>query len=190
MTLPRELMSRSAAIAALGLAVLAAIGVLGIVLGLIFAAQREDVADNLRRLAAYRSEIDATRDVERAYADLRSRVTSMPGLVHADAGAPAAAQIQSAIKDIVQGTGGELRSAQVLPSVTANGFEIVSVDCDLTIPASRLRDLVYAVETHRPYLFVENADITAPMGWDQKSGVEPSYDVRWRLRAYRWVTAR
>lgn len=190
MTLPRELMSRSAALAALAIAVLVAIGVLGLLLGFIFAAQREEAADTLHQLAAYRSEIDAAGDTERAYAELRSRVASMPGLVHADAGAPAAAQVQSALKDIVQATGGEVRSAQVLPSVRADGFEVLSVDCDLTIPASRLRDLVYAVETHRPYLFVANADISSPMSWDAKSGVEPSYEVRWTLHAYRWVSGK
>jgi hypothetical protein len=190
MTLPRELMSRTAALAALAVAVLGSIGILGVLLGFIFAGEREDVADNLRQLAAYRSEIDASGQTKRAYDELRARVGAMPGLIHADAGAPAAAQVQTALKDIVQGSGGELRSAQVLPSVIANGFEIVSVDCDLTIPASRLRDVVYAIETHRPYLFVQNADITAPVGFDAKSGAEPSYDVRWTLRAYRWVDSR
>lgn len=190
MTLSRELTSRRAALTALGAAAVLAVALIAAAIAFIYDDQREDAADNLRQLAAYNGEIQAQPKVTAAYAELKARIASMPGLVHAGSGAPAAAQVETAVKQIVESSGGELRSSQTLASTQANGFEIVQVECDLTVPASRLRDLIYAVETHRPYLFIDTADITAPMSWDTKSNAEPMYEVRWGLSAYRWMAAR
>ena len=186
MTLSRELTGRTAALAALAFAVALGGAVLFLALAFLYSGQREEANENLRQLAVYKGEIDAKPEVERAYASLKARVAAMPGVLHAEGGAPAEAQVESQLKEIVESSGGEVRSAQAMPTSSSNGFEIVSVECDLTVPASRLRDLLYAIETHRPYLFIETADITAPLSWDPKSNAEPSYEVRWGLRAYRW----
>jgi hypothetical protein len=186
MTLSRQLTGRTAALAALACAVGLGAALIFVALAFIYSGQREEAQESLHQLAAYKSEIDARQEVERAYATLKARVAAMPGVLHAEGGAPAEAQVESQLKEIVESNGGEVRSAQAMPTTTSNGFEIVSLECDLTVPASRLRDLLYAVETHRPYLFIETADITAPVSWDPKSNTEPSYEVRWGLRAYRW----
>ena len=186
MTLSRELTGRTAALAALACAVALGGILLFLALAFIYSGQRGEANENLRQLAAYKSEVDARPEVERAYALLKARVAAMPGVLHAEGGAPAEAQVESQLKEIVESNGGEVRSAQAMPTSSSNGFEIVSVECDLTVPASRLRDLLYAIETHRPYLFIETADITAPLSWDTKSNAEPSYEVRWGLRSYRW----
>lgn len=186
MTLSRELTGRTAALAALASAIALASALIFVVLAFTYSGQREEERDNLRQLAAYKGEIDARPEIERAYASLKARVAAMGGVLHTEGGAPAEAQVESQLKDIVESNGGEVRSAQAMPTTASNGFEIVSVECDLTVPASRLRDLLYAIETHRPYLFIDSADITAPVSWDPKSTVEPSYEVRWGVRAYRW----
>jgi len=186
MTLSRELTGRTAALAALACALALGGLLLFFALAFLFSGQREEAREDLRQLAVYKSEIDARPEVERDYATLKSRVAAMQGVLHAEGGAPAEAQIESQLKEIVESNGGEVRSAQSMPATSSNGFDIVTVECDLTVPASRLRDLLYAVETHRPYLFIESADITAPVSWDPKSNAEPSYEVRWALRGYRW----
>lgn len=186
MTLSRELTGRTAALAALACAVVLGGALIFLSLAFIYGGQREEAKESLRQLAVYNGEIDARPEVERAYAMLKARVAAMPGILHAEGGAPAEAQVESQLKELVEANGGEVRSAQAMPTTTSNGFEIVSLECDLTVPASRLRDLLYAVETHRPYFFIETADITAPLSWDPKSNAEPSYEVRWGLRAYRW----
>jgi hypothetical protein len=189
MTLSRELTGRTAALADLASAVVLGGALIFLALAFIYGGQREEAKENLRQLAIYKSEIDARPEVERAYASLKAQVAAMPGVLHEEGGAPAEAQVESQLKEVVESNGGEVRSAQAMPATPSNGFEIVSIECDLTVPASRLRDLLYAVETHRPYLFIESADITAPVSWDPKSNAEPSYEVRWALRAYRWKGA-
>lgn len=190
MTLSRELTGRRAALVALGTAI--AVIVLFVVgsLALLYSSQNSDAADNRRQLAQYEAEIAARPRIEAAYEALKTGIGVMPALVHAEAGAPAAAQVETAVKELVEASGGELRSAQALASTEANGFEIVQVECDLTVPASRLRELLYAVETHRPYLFINSADITAPIVWDIKNNTEPAYEVRWSVSAYRWIASK
>lgn len=189
MILSRELTGRTAALSALACAIVLCGALIFLALAFIYGDQREEAKENLRQLAVYNSEIDARPEVERAYSMLKVRVAAMPGVLHAEGGAPAEAQVESQLKEVVEANGGEVRSAQAMPTTSSNGFEVVSLECDLTVPASRLRDLLYAVETHRPYLFIGTADITAPVSWDPKSNAEPSYEVRWSLRAYRWKGA-
>src|SRR5579871_1891805 len=187
MTLSRELTSRRAAIFALAGVTIFASALLIALLFLVYAGQRADAADNLRQLTAYNAEVMSRPRVQAAYAEMNARISDMQGLVHAGAGAPAAAQVETALKQIVESNGGELRSSQALASTEANGFEQVRVECDLTVPASRLKDLFYAVETHRPYLFVDSADVTAPINWDTRNNIEPAYEVRFGVSAYRWI---
>lgn len=188
MTVPKNFTGRTAAMIAFGAAVFFAMALVAAAFMFLYGGESEDTADNLRTLARLNAEIDARPQVEGAYANLKARLAQMPALVQASSGAPADAQVESAIKKIVEDNSGEIRSSQAMPSVKANGFEIVSVDCDLTVPASRLRDVLYAVETNRPYLFIDAVDISAPSGQDGKG--DPSYEVRWTLHAYRWVEAR
>jgi hypothetical protein len=185
MTLPSALTGRTAALAALVSAILVCVALLVLVLGIIRSSTRAGSVEALRRLAAYQGEIDSRPAVEAAFAQLRRRAAGMPGLVHARDDAQAAAQVETAVKAIAASTGGDLRSAQMLPPAYANGFDIVAVECDVTVPASRLRDVAYAIETHRPYLFIARADITAPMIWNAKSDPDPTIGVQWVLRAYR-----
>ena len=186
MTLSRALTGRTAALAALAGAVLLCIGIAVLALVLMHRSVRENEVENLRLLAAYRSEIDAGRGAGQTYAELRRRIAAMPGLLHAQGGAPAAALMQTIVKKIVESNGGELRTAQVLSPARANGFETVSLQCEITFPASRLKDLAYAIETGTPYLFIASADITAPISSDDKRDTDPTFDAMFVLRAYRW----
>jgi len=54
----------------------------------------------------------------------------------------------------------------------------------LTVPQSHLRHLLYAVETHTPYLLIDEADISAsPDGQPQNH--DPQIEIRWTVHAYR-----
>jgi hypothetical protein len=190
MTLPRALTSRTAALTALAVASLLCIGIAVLAVVSMRNSVREDEAENLRLLASYRSEIAAGRGAADAYAEMKTRIGAMPSLLHADDGARAAALMQTLVKKLVESNGGELRTAQVLAPARENGFETVSLQCDVTLPASRLRDLAYAIETTSPYLFVETADITAPMSLEKNGDADPTFDAVFVLRAYRWPVPR
>lgn len=188
MTVPGKFAGRTAAIIALGAAVVVVVAVISLTLVLLYGGQSEETAENLRTLGRFHAEIDARPQIESVYADLKNRLAEMPPLVHAASGAPAAAQVEAAIRKIVSENGGEIRSSQSMPSANANGFEVVSVDCDLTVPASHIQGLLYAVETSRPYLFIDTADISAPT--ETGANADPAYELRWTVHAFRWSDAR
>ena len=51
------------------------------------------------------------------------------------------------------------------------------------------QDLLYAVEVHAPYFFIDHAEISAPMmaQGDNTKAAEPVLEVRWTIHAYRWA---
>jgi len=57
---------------------------------------------------------------------------------------------------------------------------------------AKLRDLIYAIETHTPYLFVDDADIVAQQDWQtgDPQPTNPQLEVRWTIRGYRWSGAK
>jgi general secretion pathway protein M len=146
-----------------------------------------DTQEALDELAAYHAEANTRLVAEAAYKQALARAGGAPGLLHAGNTALAEAQLESQFKTIVTTAGADVKSAQILPAAKASGFEVIAVQFDMTVPASRLRDLTYAVETHSPYLFVDDVTLSAP-NWqasDAKAS-DPSLDLRWTVRGYRW----
>ncbi len=185
---PPFLLGRRAAIAGL----CAAIGVVTILIGIpilaTYTAQQQEVKESLHQLAVFRAEAAMRPVFEAELQSLRRRGATTPGLITADSVALAQAQLQHDVKTIVEANGGEVRSAQNGPVGSTGGLDVVSIEYDLSLPISHLSALLYAVETHTPYLFVDHADIAAPVGWQPASAAqaEPQLEIHWTIRAYRW----
>lgn len=173
----------------------AALCVAGLLFGLVvivpiaaaFAAQDGEIADSLQQLGYFRAEIAAKPLLESELRALNEKGASVPGVVEGDSTALAQARLQSEVKALVEARGGSVRSMQILPAAAQGGFELVAVQCDFSVPQARLGDLAYAVSTHAPYLFVDEASITAPLGEpDDLRKAEATLDMRWTVHGYRW----
>lgn len=149
--------------------------------------QSADTQEALGELAAYHAEAEARPATEAAYKQALARAGTAPGLLHAGNASLAEAQLESQFKTIAATAGADVKSAQILPAAKASGFEVIAVQFDMTVPASRLRDLSYAVETHSPYLFVDDVMLSAP-NWQmsEAKAADPSLELRWTVRGYRW----
>lgn len=154
-----------------------------------FEAQGQERTDALEQLAVYRKEVASQPAMLQALAQSRLEAASMPGLMRSATDALAAAQLQLLVKQIVEANAGDLRSAQALAPVPANGFTRVSVQCDLTLPTAHLKDLLYTLETHQPYIFIEHIDVNGPLVWQGDASKSPQsvLEVRWTVHAYRWA---
>ncbi len=153
-----------------------------------FSAQGDEIADSLQQLGFYHAEIAARPALEAELRALDQRGASVPGVIEGDSTALAQAQLQSQIKTIVEANKGDIRSVQVLPVMAQGGFEVIAVECDLTIPQSSLKDLAYAIGVHKPFLFVDEASISAPASEpDDVQHRPPTLDMRWTIHGYRWV---
>jgi general secretion pathway protein M len=181
------LKTRAAALCALavGLALIALLVVTPVVAA--FSAQDDEIQDSLHQLGVYRAEIASKPALEAALKDLNRKGASVPGVVEGDSIALAQAALQSQIKSLVETSGGTLRSVQMLPVAQKGGFDVIAVQCDLSVPQARLKDLAYAVASHAPYLFVDEASISAPPAdLDSPQLHDTALDIRWTIHGYRW----
>jgi general secretion pathway protein M len=181
------LKTRAAALGALavGLVLIALLVVTPVVAA--FSAQDDEIQDSLHQLSVYRAEIASKPALEAALNDLNRKGASVPGVVEGDSVALAQAALQSQIKALVEANGGTLRSVQMLPVTSQGGFDVIAVQCDLSVPQARLQDLAYAVASHAPYLFVDEASIGAPPAdLDSPQLHDAALDIRWTVHGYRW----
>ncbi len=143
-------------------------------------ANSDDYELTTRQLASYRA-IAATRaDMESKLAAARNGETSLQGTLPGDSAAAAAAFVQGEIKRIIEQTGGEVRSAQVLPAKPTEGFEKIGVQYDLAVTPSDLQTVLAQIEAHDPYFFLENISIQAPE--TQIAGNAPAVKLSIRLQ--------
>ncbi|HEY0301682.1 MAG TPA: type II secretion system protein GspM [Rhizomicrobium sp.] len=157
-----------------------------------FAAQGEAIAGSHRLLAAYERRIALRPVVEARLAELKNRESSAAGLIDGASAELAAANIQNRIKALIEGESGQIRSAQNLPPVTEAGFQRIDIQYDVSLPMTRLKSVAYRIESGAPYLFLGGVDLHAPENWESYGapGTPPNLDVRWTVRAYRWMGPR
>ena len=187
MTAPTFLRGRRGAFIALGALASLFLVLVALPLAAMFRSQAEDRADTLAQLEAYRAEEARRPALAARLAALQEGAKSVPGLLTGTSAALAQAQLQSEMKGLIDRNGGSLLSAQLLPPTKVKGFDSVAIQYDVTIPLSRFSELVYAVETHVPYYFVDSADLVMPPNWHQNApNQDPSMEMRWTIHAYRW----
>jgi hypothetical protein len=184
---PEHLRGRRGALIAAGsagaLVLLLLVG-LGI---LVFGGQSADTEEATQQLAVYRAEAATQPQLEAQLKEVRERAAQVQGLMASDSAALAQAQLQDEVKAIVTANQGEVRTANPVPISTTDGFQVIAIQYDLMVPMAKLSDLAYAIETHTPYLFIDEADITSQQ--DFQSGdpqtANPMIEIRLTLHGYR-----
>ena len=71
----------------------------------------------------------------------------------------AAAELQEQVKAILETNGGKLNSIQILPHKEEGPYQQVSATLQLNAPLSAVKAMLYALESGRPYLFIDNLSI-------------------------------
>jgi hypothetical protein len=156
----------------------------------LFDEQRGRIDDALRQLAQYRSQTAETPLLNERLKQIDLQASSLTGLMKAESPSLAAAELQGEINAIVQRHAGEMMTSQTLPPETLNGFDRITVKNELSVPIMSLRAIVYGVETHAPYMFIERMVITGPRDWpqDRTNAPEPRLVVNWTVFAFRRST--
>jgi Type II secretion system (T2SS), protein M subtype b len=187
MNAPEFLRGRKGALLVLGVFVCLFVLLVALPVVALFRSQADDRKEALAQLATYRT-LEAQRPALQArLASLQEGAKSVPGLLDASSAELAQAQLQSEMKGLIDRSGGSLLSAQLLPPTKVKGFDSVAIEYDVTIPVSHFSSLIYAVETHVPYYFVDSADLVMPPNWRPNSpNQDPSMEMRWTIHAYRW----
>jgi general secretion pathway protein M len=186
--IPAMLLGRKGALSVVALAAAAFLVLVALPVLAAFEAQSEERDAALDEFATFRTEVASGPAMQRALAAVRIQASAVPGLMRSATPALAAAQLQTEIKQLVEANAGDLRSAQAISPTREKGFDRVAIQCDLTVPVAHLKDLLYAVEVHAPYFFIDHAEISAPMPQaDNTQSGEQMLEVRWTVHAYRWA---
>ena len=152
----------------------------------------EESEHSLMLLGRYQALEDARPQVEAELREMQQRNAAMSGLIEGNSAALAAAAMQSDIKTIIESNGGSVLSTQNMPSKIADGFEKIEIQYDLSLPLGSMKNVIYQIETHTPYLFIDHVTMRMPEGW-QPENVDtpaPALEVQWLIRGYRWVGAK
>lgn len=152
-----------------------------------FGDQADAIATSENALMRYRAAIGRRAVTEATLRELQQQGAAVSGILEGASTALAAARLQNDLRSIVEANGGEIRTMSNRPPSTEADFEKVAIECDLTLPMNHLKSLTYQIETHTPYLFVDNADIRMPENWQLQGGVAPRLEIRWVVSGYRWA---
>jgi Type II secretion system (T2SS), protein M subtype b len=149
------LLHRLAALALLLIAVGAVILLIGLPLINYFNGLRAEIAQQrelLARFEAFAANKDAARSLaERSEAAMRSGI-----FLAGDTDALRAANLQAVITGIAQTQGARLSSARALPVEDRGGLHFIGVQAELETGIRQLQSMILALESHRPYLFVQS----------------------------------
>lgn len=88
----------------------------------------------------------------------------------------AAAELQEQVKVILEAKGGKLNSIQILPHKDEGSYRQISVALQLSAPISAVKGMLYALESARPYLFVDNFSVRSMAGFGARAGVDPNVE--------------
>ena len=181
---------RRAAIGILVVVVVAIVALFGIPAWMAhrhYDASLTDLTDKLerfRRIAATRPE--AARQLEA----LRAKDTRRFFL---RSGAPAlsAAESQEAVRQLVESSGGRLISLQP-PVVKEEGrYRQVTVNVQITANVFAMRKILHAIESHTPYLFIDNLVVRSqvPGNFKPAPGGEPEMFLIFDISGYALTSA-
>lgn len=152
---------------ALGLLVLALLAgglVLGYPLAVLLNGASEEIDDLVFRTQRMRSIAASAEGWHTRAEAIRHQVAEEEQFLDGNTPALAAATLQASLKEKIGAAGGTVSSSQATPPKEEQGFTRVGVRTVLTGGMETLRDMLYAVESARPFLLVGTMNITPQRG--------------------------
>jgi general secretion pathway protein M len=142
-------------------------------------ADRRDKVERLSRIAATRPEVARQLEAMRARDTRRFFLRS-------GAAALTVAEAQEIVRDQVASSGGRLITMQALPSKDEGRYRQVAAQVQLAANIQALRKILHGVETHVPYLFIENLMVKTqvPGNFRPGPGAEPEMFVTFEVQGY------
>ena len=142
-------------------------------------ADRLDKLDRYRRIAGTRPQLVRESDAMAA---------RDPAKFYLRAGGPAlsAAEVQEAVRGLVQSSGGRLITIGAPVSHDEGRYRQVGINVQLTANVFALRKILGAIESNTPYLFVDNLTIRTqvPATFRPPPGGEPEMFVQFDVSGY------
>lgn len=85
----------------------------------------------------------------------------------------AAAEIQELAKTLIESSGGKLNTLQILPPKEEGGHRRIPVNVQLSGSVVALKKILHALESSRPYLFIDNFSVRSQPVFVPRAGASP-----------------
>ena len=124
-----------------------------------YARTGEVIAESERLLGDYRRLGAARPALEARLVELEAREDRRGDYLEAASDTLAAAALQGDLRKLFERTGAVQRSVQALPAARIDGVIKIAVRAQFTAETEALAAILHALETGRPFLFVDDLDI-------------------------------
>jgi general secretion pathway protein M len=97
----------------------------------------------------------------------------------------AGAELQDVVRGLIEANNGKLLSSQLLAHKDDSGYRQVNATITMMANIQNLRQVLYAMETREPYLFLDNLTIRSqvPSNFKPQPGVEPEMFIQFDVAA-------
>jgi general secretion pathway protein M len=126
----------------------------------LYTGYEEEIADLDHRIAQYRRVAANVPALRKALADLDNRRETTTYYLKNTRPTLATAELQSYVESLITRNGGKLVSTQVVPEDKDQRFPRSAIRVNLRGSVDSLRDLLYALESGRPLVFIESLTVT------------------------------
>lgn len=185
--LAQHLRSERGALAALGVCAFVVCMIGGTLIFVLFAFAEEQGAASLAALGRSQAQIAQGPAMQQSLLSLNRALQEQPGVVGGETQPLAAAKLDGDVKSLLQEAGADVRSSQILPAGKSKGFQTIAIEYEFNVPMEKFQALLYALQSHTPFLFADDVTISAADISDESPNKAPPLHVQFTLRAYRWA---
>ncbi|MBF0609060.1 MAG: type II secretion system protein GspM [Candidatus Magnetobacterium sp. LHC-1] len=127
--------------------------------------RRDDVADRkalkIKKIKDYRATVAQKKTLEEIHEDYKNNIEQITNyVIHGKTPALAAADLQSIIQSTITPRGGNITRFNVKQPESTPPFQVINIEMDVTCPSiSVLNDVLYEIETRKPFLYIKKLDI-------------------------------
>jgi general secretion pathway protein M len=159
---PGSVLSRTLAIALLGIALLGAYRLIAAPLVVAYREGEASIEQAKELLERYQALAEQRSLLADRLTKQQRRAGSAAGYLTGPSDALAAAQLQDRVKSVVEAAGGELRSTQILPAQPLEGdlgFRRATLRVHFVVSIDGLKTTLYELETGQPYLIIDDVTV-------------------------------
>lgn len=155
----------------------------------LYASQQQTMAEQRQLLDRYERYAAARADLAEQLEALRSDRSAQEGYLEGENETLVAAQLQNRIRSVVQSTGAKLSSTQVLQGTEESGFRRIGVRVTMACNVADLQKIFHQLEGGRPYLFLDNLDVSGEQARRRSGEVGVREDLNVSFDAYGFMRA-
>ena len=172
--------SRSLAIGLLILFIMIGVLLIFIPINMLHRHYDQSLDSMIDHLERYRHIVASRAEIQLALDQVKKKEGRQHFLRNTGA-ALAASEIQETVKNTIEANGGKLVSMQVVPFKDDGGYRRVTVNIQFISDMSALRNILYTVETVRPYLLLDNVSIRSQSNFSRKGAPVKEPELRAQL---------